>query len=315
MPVVTSDLLAALYTNYRSLWNDQFLAASQQDRLLNKIAMTVDSNTDTETYAWFGTVPKMREWIGERQLSSITPTNYSIRNKDWESTLEVDRNAIEDDKLGQIRPRISQMATEAMRSQEQLAVDVLEGGSAATIAGLAYDGQFFFDTDHATPGAEYQTSQSNKLTGTGVTLANIQTDYATAVAAMRSFKDDRGRPMNLTPTDVVVPPALEGVFRQFLTSESLPSGSVAAAANPWRNNVTLNVNGYLTDATDWYLLCLNEPVKPLVFQMRRAPEFNALDNPSQNEAAFMRKRYMYGVDGRWNIGYGMWQMAIRVTNS
>ncbi len=314
MPNVTSDLLAALYTNYRMIWNTAFLAASNGDSLRSKLAMNVDSNTQIENYSWIGTVPKMREWVGERQLSSLPTGNYSIANKDWEVTLEIDRNAIEDDKMAQFPPRIRQMAQEAVRSQEELTVQVLEGGTAATVAGLAYDGQFFFDTDHVTPGAEYQTNQSNKLTGTGTTLAQLLVDYAAAVAAMRAFKDDRGRPMNLSPTHVLVPPALEGVFRQLLTSEMIPTAAVSGATNPWRNNTELIVNGYLTDANDWYLLCLDQEVKPIIFQNRRAPEFNALDNPSQNEAAFMRKRYMYGVDGRWNAGYGMWQMAIRTTN-
>lgn len=311
MPVITSDLLAALYTNFRSLWETQFLAAQNSDNLKKLIAMEVPSSTLIETYAWFGTVPKMREWIGERQLSGLSNVNYSITNKDWESTLEVERNAIEDDRLGIITPRISQLALEGVRTQEELVVTTLEGGSAA----LAYDGQFFFDTDHVTPGATYQTNQSNKLTGSGVTLAALLVDYAAAVAAMRNFKDDQGRPMNLRPTHVVAPPALEGVFKQMLNSETMPTPAVAAAGNPWFHNTALEINGYLTDANDWYLLSLDQPVKPIVFQMRRPVQFNALDNPNVNEAAFMRKMYLYGIDGRWNAGYGFWQMAIRTTNT
>lgn len=310
MPVVTSDLLAALYTNFRTLWEGQFLAAQNGDKLRQKLAMEVPSTTLIETYSWFGTVPQMREWIGERQLSGLVPVNYSITNKDWESTIEVERNAIEDDQLGQVMPRIQQLATEAVRSQEQLVLDVLRAG----LTGLAYDGQFFFDTDHVTPGATFQTAQSNKLTGTGVTLAALVVDFGVALAAMRNFKDDQGRPMNLKPTMMVVPPALEGVARQLLTSETIPTAAVGNAANPWRNNVDLEVNGYLTDANDWYLLATDQPVKPIVFQMRRAVQFNALDNPNNNEAAFMRKRYLYGVDGRWNAGYGMWQLAVITTN-
>jgi phage major head subunit gpT-like protein len=312
MPVVTSDLLAGIFTNFRALWEEQFLAATNKDTVRNILSMEVPSNTFQETYNWFGTVPAMREWVGERQLSSLSKSNYTIINKDWESTLEVERNAIEDDRLGIIRPRINQLALEAVRSQEQLVVDTLRLG----ISELAYDGQFFFDTDHVTPGATFQTSQSNKLTGTGVTLAALQTDYPVAVAAMRNFKDDQGRPMNISPTHVMVPPALEGVFRTFLNSEFVPGGTnVAGVSNVWRNSATLLVNSYLTDATDWYLLSLDQPVKPIIFQMRRAVQFNALDNPNNNEAAFMRKLYLYGVDGRWNAGYGFWQLAVLTTNT
>lgn len=310
MPVVTSDLLAALYTSYRALWADQFLAAQNAENMRSLVAMEVESGTLDESYSWFGTVPKMREWVGERQLSGLSKVDYTIRNKDFEATLEVERNAIEDDRLGIIRPRISQLALEAVRAQEELVVTTLEAGT----TGLAYDGQFFFDTDHVTPGATYQTNQSNKLTGSGVTLATLQTDLAVAVAAMRNFKDDQGRPMNLRPTHILAPPALEGVFRQLTASELLPTPAVAAAANPWRNMFSLLVSGYLTDANDWYLLSLDQPVRPIVFQMRKRPEFVAQDDPRSSDALFMRKLLMYGVDGRWNAGYGFWQMAVRTTN-
>lgn len=310
MPVVTSDLLAGLRTGYHALWNDQFLAAQNLENIRSLIAMQVDSTTLDESYNWFETVPKMREWIGERQLSGLAAVNYTIRNKDWEATLEVDRNEIEDDKLGLIKPRIAQLAMEAVRAQEDLVVTQLEAGT----TGLAYDGQFFFDTDHTTPGATYQTNQSNKLTGTGVTLAALLVDYAAAVAAMRNFKDSEGRPMNLRPTHVLAPPALEGVFRQMLNSSFIPTPAVSGSGNPWLNSAQLLISGYLTDANDWYLLALDQPVRPIVFQMRKQPTFNAMDNPNNNEAAFMRKRFMYGVDGRWNAGYGFWQMAIRTTN-
>jgi phage major head subunit gpT-like protein len=61
--------------------------------------------------------------------------------------------------------------------------------------------------------------------------------------------------------------------------------------------------------TAWYLLCTKRPVKAFIYQERRAPRFIALDDPKQNQSAFMRDEYLYGVDYRGNVGYGLWQLA------
>lgn len=318
MAVVTSDILTAITTNFRALWEDQFLAARpewQQKREL--LAMTVNSQTLKETYTWLNTVPKMREWLSERQLGGLVPSDLSITNKDWESTIEVDRNMIEDDRLSLVRPRISQLALEAARFPFERLSAIIGAGTAATY-GLAFDGQYFFDTDHVTPGATYQTNQSNKLSGSGTALNNIRTDYEAAVAAMQMFRDDEGRPMTLRPTHVMCPPALEGKFKQLLNGDFFPHvlGTDAGVTpdNIWKGTAELIVNPYLTDLTDWYLLCLDQPVKPFIYQSRKEPEFVALDNPTDQQA-FMRKKFLYGVDSRFEVGYGLWQMAIRTTNS
>lgn len=308
MAVVTSDLLQSLTTNFRALFEDNF-AAAQAQMIRSLLATEVDSNTAEESYNWLGTVPKMREWLGERVMQGLSAHTYTIKNKHYEATLEVDRDTIEDDRLGIIRPRLQQLALEAARFQDELAITTLAAGA----SNLTYDGQYFFDTDHAEADSG---TQSNKLTGTGVTLTALRTDYEAARAAMLQFKDGHGRPMSIQPTHVLAPPALEGAFRQLLNSEIYiaASGGVAAGvSNVWRGTADLIISPYLTDANDWYLLSLNQPVKPLIFQNRRAIEFVALDNPN-DEQAFLRRRFYYGVDGRFNVGYAMWQFAVLTTN-
>jgi phage major head subunit gpT-like protein len=58
----------------------------------------------------------------------------------------------------------------------------------------------------------------------------------------------------------------------------------------------------------WYLMDLSRPLKPIILQRRKDPEFVALDQPT-DERAFMRKKFIYGVDDRKNVGYGLWQLA------
>ena len=61
-------------------------------------------------------------------------------------------------------------------------------------------------------------------------------------------------------------------------------------------------------STAWYLLSTRRALKPVIYQEREKPQFVAKDNP-RDENVFMNKEFVYGSDGRWNVGYGFWQMA------
>jgi hypothetical protein len=60
--------------------------------------------------------------------------------------------------------------------------------------------------------------------------------------------------------------------------------------------------------TAWYLLDTSRPVKPLIYQLRRAYNLVRLDRDTDSNV-FMRDELLYGVDGRSNVGFGFWQMA------
>ncbi|MDP2331813.1 MAG: Mu-like prophage major head subunit gpT family protein [Reyranella sp.] len=62
-------------------------------------------------------------------------------------------------------------------------------------------------------------------------------------------------------------------------------------------------------ATPWYLLCTKRPLRPLIWQEREKFDFVALDRPTDPNV-FMKKELLYGVDGRANVGFGFWQMAV-----
>lgn len=59
----------------------------------------------------------------------------------------------------------------------------------------------------------------------------------------------------------------------------------------------------------WFLLDTTQALKPLIFQLRKKPQFNELTDENASETAFMKGRYLYGVKARANVGYGFWQMA------
>ncbi|NTT86917.1 Mu-like prophage major head subunit gpT family protein [Tabrizicola fusiformis] len=60
--------------------------------------------------------------------------------------------------------------------------------------------------------------------------------------------------------------------------------------------------------TPWFLMCTNRPLKPIIYQERKAPVFTAKDRETDDNV-FERNEFTYGVDTRCNVGYGLPQLA------
>lgn len=303
MALVNASTLVALQQSFRALFMQ---TAESIEPFWMKMAMEAPSGAALENYQWLGRVPAMKEWIDSKTMEQLRGASYVITNKDWESTIEVDRNDIEDDALGMYRPRIAELASEAMRHPDELISTARRTGAAT----LCYDGQFFYDTDHA-EGAS--GTLSNKLTGTGTTTAQITTDFFAALAAMRAFKDDQGKPyirrtgpLNLL---VVCPPALERPFRELATAILIGNNT-----NILNGTFQYVIDPYLTDVNDWYIDYVGAPMKPYILQMRKRPDFVSLEDPNSSDSVFLRKKFLYGVEARYNVGYGLWQYSVQTTN-
>jgi phage major head subunit gpT-like protein len=60
--------------------------------------------------------------------------------------------------------------------------------------------------------------------------------------------------------------------------------------------------------TAWFLICSQMPIKPIIFQLRKPPEFVAKDRP-EDDNVFLNRQFLYGVDMRCNVGFGLPQLA------
>lgn len=62
----------------------------------------------------------------------------------------------------------------------------------------------------------------------------------------------------------------------------------------------------------WYLLDTSRSVRPLIYQERKPTAFTYMAAETDEEV-FMRKLFRFGVDGRSNVGFGLWQTAYKST--
>lgn len=293
--IVNSAALQSIFKGFKTLFNESFTGAKPT---YEKVATIVPSSTKSEEYAWLGSFPRLRKWVGDRVINSLAAHGYTIKNESWEATVEVNRDDIEDDSFGVYTPMIRELGRSAATHPDEIVFGLLGKGFTET----CYDGQYFFDTDHKD---EDGPVQSNK--GTKVLSA---TSFSAARAQMMSLLDANGTPLGIMPNLLVVPPQLEAEARKILNADQIDG-----TTNTLKNSAELLVVPWLaTQPTAWFLFDTSRAIKPIIFQQRKRPEFVSMD-ASNDQNVFMKKQYIYGVDCRDNAGFGLWQLAFGSTGT
>lgn len=158
---INSGNLRAIYVGFRTDFQAAFTEVTPS---WNKVAMLVPSSTRENQYGWLGKFPRIREWLGDRVVNSIATSDYTIKNKDFESTISLDRNDIADDQLGVYKPIVQEFGRSTASHPDELTWGLLARGWDT----LCFDGQPFFDTDHPVlDAAGRETSYSNSGGGSG----------------------------------------------------------------------------------------------------------------------------------------------------
>lgn len=159
--IITASSLLALQQGFNAAFLQGFGSTAPT---WNQVAMRVPSTADIENYGWMKELPGMREWVGQRVIHNLESAGAQLKNKNYEHTIGVDRNHIDDDKLGIYAPMFSMQGEIVARHPDELVWGLLPTGFAIK----GFDGQYYFDSDHVgytAAGAE--TSWSNTGGGAG----------------------------------------------------------------------------------------------------------------------------------------------------
>lgn len=219
--IINSGNLKTLNVAFKAAFAQAFADALVD---YDQIVLEVKSTTSTEEYGWLGQTTGFREWIGDRVIQNLKQHGYSIKNRTFENTVGVPREAIEDDQYGVYTPLMAQLGQDAKEHPAELVYALLKDG----FNQKCYDGQNFFDTDHPVLNkAGVEQSVSNFQGGAG---------------------------------------------------------------------------------TPWFLLDTTRMIRPILLQKRKPYNFVA-KNQETDENVFTRKEFVYGVDARLNVGFGLWQLA------
>jgi phage major head subunit gpT-like protein len=294
--VVNAATLSSLFNGLKTLFNKALMAKPGG---WQATAMEVPSSGPGEDYAWLERFPRFRKWIGDKVVKNIVAGKYYKANEDWETTVAVRRNDIEDDRIGLYNPQ-ALGAGEAAAELNDIIVDDLKNNA---FTQLCFDGQYFYDTDHPVAGASVSNKQTKALSAN--TNAAALASYGVARIAIMGFKDEEGQSLRLMPDTLEVGPALEATARLLCESPKLADDT----PNPWQGTAKVLVNPAITSGTQWMLHVANKmSVKPFIVQMRAKPSF-VQQTDSQADDVFNRAEFKFGAEARATGLYGFWQLS------
>lgn len=257
-----------------------------------EIATEIPSSTAENSYAWLGQMSGMREWIGEREIQHMSEYGYTIRNKKFERTQGVPREAIEDDQYGVYTAMFSMMGEEAAQHPDELVFELLTKGFEAA----CYDGKPFFAEDHKSGDKAFSNKGEDELSADAFLAARTK---------IMSFQGDKGRALNIIPDLLVVSPKNEAKAKEILEAEII-NGTSNPTKGMAKHLVATQLAGKNEDM--WFLLATNKFLKPLIYQKRKAIKFTMMTRDTDMNV-FMADEFLYGADCRDNVGFGFWQMA------
>ena len=171
--LITTQNLDAMFRGFNTKYRDSYDRAPS---FWDKIAMKMPSSGRDETYAWLGLFPNLREWIGPRVVKRLSASSFTILNRKFETTVEVARDAISDDKYAVFGPMFEEMGLASKTHPDELVFAVLAGGFTTN----GYDGVPFFGTTHPVVNAAGATVNVSNFGG-GVGTAWYLLDTSRAV--------------------------------------------------------------------------------------------------------------------------------------
>lgn len=274
------------------------------------------SDQASEQYPWLGMPPALREWIGGRQAKGLSQNSVSIVNKHFEATLEIALKDLRRDKTGQLKARLAEFAQRGESHFASLLSTLIVNGEST----VCYDGEYFFDTDHAegssgTLDNDIQTDISALPAAThGVVTAPSKEEMLQAmlksISQFFTFKDDKGEPINedAKAFHFMVPVGLMAASSSAL-SKTNDMGAGMFTVDGF--TISMSINPRLTAAgwTDQFVTFRTDgSIKPLIRQEETTPVIKVKDENS--EYAFDNDAIQLGIDTWRNVGYGRWQGAV-----
>ena len=225
-----------------------------------------------------------------------------VYNIDWEVTIGIYHNAIDDDRAGDLESWAKTAALNFEKHKDFKAFEALNTAEATTTLGPGYDGLSLINDAHIDPNAEYQTGQDNKYA-----LAMSYTNFNTVRIAGSKFLDSRGKSLGLAHNLLIYPPDLRDEAAQILRNPE-KAGTTNRDVNAYAGMISgLEAPGGWLDTTAWFLVDDSMPQKPLNLQLRKNAELVIWDDEAAGNGGI---RY-YKWHARYNVFPGDWRLIIQ----
>ncbi len=305
-------MLSDIQTQLRKDINGAFqeaLAKPPSLALLESCATHVTSTSDKEDYSWLDEVQDLNEFEDEVVFGALsdTLTPYEAINVKYTGGLSFTRDNLNDDKVGGARMRISDLVTRGFNHADVMIADVLTSNPTGLHA------EALFTATHAARGES--GIQSNLLTGTGITTAQVAADISGGIAALYNFLDFAGKPLNrgFREIFIIYPPALN---KAVLEAVEAPMVSQTSNVQFRRLMIDPIMEPLLTldSAADYYIGIKDAQVRGVIYQEREGLSAESQESPESDDA-FKREIYNYKVRKRAVAKAGQWKRIVKINNT
>lgn len=243
-------------------------------------------------------MPVESDKAGGLTIQDYVEKTIPVAPVSWDITVWISQNAIDDDQTGALERKVRSAGDNFNKFMNKRVFTVLNGGDGTTY-GLCYDGQEFFDSDHADDGAAYQTDQDNEYT-----LALTPDNFETVWVAAQGTRDDQGEFSNYIYDLLVTHPTNKRTAAN-ITGNQEQMDTANREMNPFAGEVDYFTTPEI-DTNAWFLIASNEPIKPIIMAQRKAPGLqSAWFDPTQPDGGY----YFFKFFARLEAYYGDWRLA------
>lgn len=257
------------------------------------------------TYDWAPLGISVREWKGDRQVGAVKVFDYSLKNRKWEASEAVPVDVYDDDDANMklFGNRFLLLGQTAAKHPDKLLAEALVAGFTNT----GPDGVAFFSNSH--PTASGSNDRDNLASGT-LNASNFELALD-LLYKMKGYNGDALNVVGMGTLTLTVPPSLRSAAEAIVETQYLSGG--ATNINYKRAKLRVLPELEAESPTAWFVSIEGAPVKPLIFQMRLAPELYALTDPNTSEHVFKNDEMLYGTKARYEVGYGYPELIVGST--
>lgn len=304
MPMVITDRAVRA----RAHWMMQKMGVEDW---VNQISKGYDSDQASETYAFFGTSPTMREWVNKRAAKTAKDYSFEIKNRKFEASVDIPDELLNRDKTDQVDEYIRGLGKRYFTHWGRLGAEIVQGN------GNAYDGVSFYNASRPRGSNIVAESVVDAAKPTALELANILNKV---VETHSNITDDEEEPMNDDTAEflILAPVKYRSAIGLALRGEYVSDGSgpvdnplVSYTGIKWRIHASPRFSTW--SAANQFGVFRTDGVSPII----RQEESKGSDSTVRilgrdSDFHFEHDAIKAGVKASRNVGYGAWESAIRV---
>ena len=285
---ITASNLDALFKTFQTKFSDAQRQAQGRaypnEILPEDISMIFTAAGSATQHSWLEQLHGIHEWVGSRVIQNAKLGKLTVINRDFENTISISRNAVEDDQYGVYAPLIGMMGADAEKLWKKLCLESLLGN------GEWADGNPFFCSGRVMGKSTFTNA---------VTTALSKAAVEAAIAAMRSWTLYGGEPGEVRPDVLLVGPELESTAKLICEADLVADGGTTVSnvspAKALKVRVSEKLIGH--HAGEWYVCGDKNGVKPVGIQKRKLPVLTRKDR-DEDDNVFDTNNFLYGVHAR-----------------